>query len=573
MKKLMVRVVYPNGLTASWAYDANGQLLQVKNAFPTNTISQYDYVYDAAGRRINVSKSGSAFDHGDTISYGYNARSELTNAVAAIDSDYRYAYDFDDIGNRETSSERGTNCIYAANSLNQYAMVGRVVSNAPQEEFIPQYDDGNQTLIKTSSGVWLGQYNGDNRPVEWSDGETTITMKFDRIGRRVEYVEIIGRDDSASTNEHHRFVYDGYLCLQRLDAAADNAIDLIFSWDPTEAIATCPLMIEKPGKCMLHVTHDGNKNVSDLAFFSGGIGVAAHYEYTPFGLLTATTRSATSTGYDFCTYNPFRFSSEYADDALGLVYYNYRHYEPIMGSWLSRDPIEELGGLNLYENAGNDLINKKDRKGLFTPSIPSLHGRCQDVIDELKKDKDGLYAEYQRLLDKRAASLRKEGKDASSCKVEVRCECCRGIRNLHTGGAYVPPNKGKTVGCVVICENVLWNSRDDDEYKSHAKEILHHEMLHAVQECYSEGSEMPCEKSICREINAYYKVNVLGSSFYRTESERRHGVWVGVRYSSSFTCFPSKAPYGLSEQDIKQMETIFNRLYKKCKNKWPRKSL
>ena len=567
-------LTYPNGLTASWQYDANNQLLQVCNATPTNVISQYDYTYDAAGRRVSCAKSGTAFRQDDTIAYGYNARSELTNATAAVDSDYRYAYDFDEIGNRETSSERGTNCTYAANSLNQYAMVGRVVSNAPQEEFIPQYDDdGNQTLIKTSSGVWLVQYNGDNRPVEWSDGETTITMKFDRIGRRVEYVEIIGRDDSASTNEHHRFVYDGYLCLQRLDAAADNAIDLIFSWDPTEAIATCPLMIEKPGKCMLHVTHDGNKNVSDLAFFSGGIGVAAHYEYTPFGLLTATTRSATSTGYDFCTYNPFRFSSEYADDALGLVYYNYRHYEPIMGSWLSRDPIEELGGLNLYENAGNDLINKKDRKGLSTSSIPSLHGRCQDVIDELKKDKDGLYAKYQRLLDERAASLRKEGKDASSCKVEVRCECCNGIRHLHTGGAYVPPNKGKTVGRAVICENALWNFRDADAYKSHAKEILHHEMLHAVQECYSEDFATPCEESICREINAHYKVNVLGSSFYRTESERRHGVWDGVRYSSSFTCFPSKAPNRLSEQDIKQMETIFNQLYEKCKNKWPRKSL
>ncbi len=46
-----------------------------------------------------------------------NEKSELTNAVAAVDSDYRYAYDFDDIGNRETSSERVTNFVYAANQL------------------------------------------------------------------------------------------------------------------------------------------------------------------------------------------------------------------------------------------------------------------------------------------------------------------------------------------------------------------------------------------------------------------------------------------------------------------------
>ena len=34
-------LAYPNGLTASWRYDANNQLLQVCNATPTNLISQW----------------------------------------------------------------------------------------------------------------------------------------------------------------------------------------------------------------------------------------------------------------------------------------------------------------------------------------------------------------------------------------------------------------------------------------------------------------------------------------------------------------------------------------------------
>jgi len=46
------------------------------------------------------------------FAYGYNEKSELTNAVAAVDSDYRYSYAFDESGNRETSSERGTNSVY-----------------------------------------------------------------------------------------------------------------------------------------------------------------------------------------------------------------------------------------------------------------------------------------------------------------------------------------------------------------------------------------------------------------------------------------------------------------------------
>ena len=43
------------------------------------------------------------------FAYACNNRSERTNAVASVDSEYRYAYDFDDIGNRETATERGTN--------------------------------------------------------------------------------------------------------------------------------------------------------------------------------------------------------------------------------------------------------------------------------------------------------------------------------------------------------------------------------------------------------------------------------------------------------------------------------
>ena len=73
---------YPNGLTASWSYDANNQLLQVRNATPTNVISQFDYTYDAAGRRTAIAKSGSAFGDlsGSVDTYTYNARSELTSA-------------------------------------------------------------------------------------------------------------------------------------------------------------------------------------------------------------------------------------------------------------------------------------------------------------------------------------------------------------------------------------------------------------------------------------------------------------------------------------------------------------
>ena len=287
---------YPNGFSASWQYDANSQLLQVKNAFPTNTVSQYDYIYDAAGRRISVSKSGSAFTQDDLVAYGYNSRSELTNAVAAVDPDYRYAYDFDDIGNRESSCARGTNSVYTANNLNQYTAV---------DDFAPQFDDdGNQTLVKTATGVWQVTYNGENRPIHWSNGSANIVMSFDRMGRRVMKNDL-------------RFVYDGYLQISNFEVASTNSQLTthnlqLFIWDPTEPVATRPLVWNRDTSSEYY-SHDGNKNVSEVV--ATDRVTCAHYEYAPFGAeLVLHGEEAQS--------NPWRFSSEYAEDDSATIYYN-----------------------------------------------------------------------------------------------------------------------------------------------------------------------------------------------------------------------------------------------------------
>ena len=380
-------LTYPNGLTASWTYDANSQLLQVRNAVvatapspsETEVISQYDYAYDAAGRRIEIARSGTAMSESRTDAYGYNVRNELTSATklggpASVPATLEYAYQYEDIGNRLSSLDLGTNRTYTANFLNQYTLISNLCDSVTLcDDFVPQYDlDGNQTLVKTSTGVWQVSYNGENRPVSWTCGTTNIVMAYDRMGRRVSYLETVsgGSPSPATvvTNANHTFVYDGYLCLRRLDAATKKA-DMFFTWDPAESVATRLLMVERPGKYKMHVTHDGNKNVSELVFFSGGSGIAAHYEYAPFGAVTASTRSTSVTAYDFREYNPFRFSSEYADDTLGLVYYNYRHYNPLDGRWTSRDPVESsnqyaiLRIVNHYDWLGLRVLTWDD----FTP--------------------------------------------------------------------------------------------------------------------------------------------------------------------------------------------------------------
>jgi RHS repeat-associated protein len=64
------------------------------------------------------------------------------------------------------------------------------------------------------------------------------------------------------------------------------------------------------------------------------------------------------------TANPFRFSTKYQDDETGLLYYGYRYYDPSIGRWQSRDPVEENGGANLRCFARNSPIFAIDPLGL-----------------------------------------------------------------------------------------------------------------------------------------------------------------------------------------------------------------
>ena len=138
--------------------------------------------------------------------YGYNVRDELISA-----NDVSCNYDdigiyaptsVSEVGNRTTAEGK----TYTANNLNQYTAI---------DDFAPQYDDdGNQTLIKTETGIWSVSYNAENRPIRWQSGDTVITMAFDRMGRRVEMRTV---KDGAETLQ--RFVYDNYLCIQQLRGA------------------------------------------------------------------------------------------------------------------------------------------------------------------------------------------------------------------------------------------------------------------------------------------------------------------------------------------------------------------
>ena len=81
--------------------------------------------------------------------------------------------------------------------------------------------------------------------------------------------------------------------------------------------------------------------------------ISMQYDYSPWGEQSVISGN-----------NPadFGFTGHYT--GVGPTLAPYRLYNPQLGRWISRDPIGEQGGINLYGYVGNDPVNLVDPYGL-----------------------------------------------------------------------------------------------------------------------------------------------------------------------------------------------------------------
>ena len=88
--------------------------------------------------------------------------------------------------------------------------------------------------------------------------------------------------------------------------------------------------------------------------------------YLPYGEAQVQANSTVT--------NNLRFPGQYYDEETDLHYNWNRYYDPVLGRYLSPDPIGLEGGLNLYGYVGGDPVNGVDPEGLanlnlFKPGI------------------------------------------------------------------------------------------------------------------------------------------------------------------------------------------------------------
>jgi RHS repeat-associated protein len=173
--------------------------------------------------------------------------------------------------------------------------------------------------------------------------------------------------------------------------------------------------------------------------------VHAQYDYDPFGVRTKLSGDLDS---------DFGFTGHWHHGPSGLNLALYRAYSPMLGRWLSRDPIAERGGINLYAYCSNTPIVRTDGLGL-EPKPPIEPGEVTTsgaVVSQLGESLlQYLYRHYyQRGL---AGCYTTPPSPPGKC-----CKCC--VVDVYTnpqGGGqsgYRIPFQGTGIVCSRSCDRV-----------------------------------------------------------------------------------------------------------------------
>lgn len=251
---------------------------------------------------------------------------------------------------------------------------------APQT-FAPVYDDDGNL---TNDGRWLYTWNAENRLIQMETTSqataaghpyTKLQFAYDWEGHRIaRHVWQGGTQASPVFKSSRRWLYDGWNVIAEFTAPSATSTALIrvntFTWGldlgdqdgiPRQrAGGVGGLLVQTTvsGSVIERASYDGNGNIVAWTK-STATAPTSRSEYDAFGNTVVSEGTMP---------NAFGFSTKMQDTETGLYYYGYRFYDSVTGRWLSKDPIEEEGGGNLYGFVRNDGVNAQDKLGMLSLS-------------------------------------------------------------------------------------------------------------------------------------------------------------------------------------------------------------
>jgi RHS repeat-associated protein len=214
------------------------------------------------------------------------------------------------------------------------------------------YDpDGN--LV--SDGTRTFEWDPVNRLTAVTSGPHRSEFTYNGLSQRVKIVE---KDNGNVTSTKNLIWRGADICEER-----DAGNTVTKRYYPQGA---------QIGSTNYYYTRDHLGSVRELTDESGA--VQTRYDYDPYGRRTKLTGSLDS---------DFGFTGHYYHQWSELDLTLYRAYNANLGRWLSRDPIGEEAGLNLYVYVRNSTLSLVDPYGMDAKAAPQQPG-CDGIPDVLE---------------------------------------------------------------------------------------------------------------------------------------------------------------------------------------------
>lgn len=321
----------PNGILTSYQYDGLDRLTRLLDAKGVTMVADHQYQYNAASQITQIAEPTI------TKSYGYDTVDRLTSSTYSNPIQPNENYSYDGVGNRTASQ---------LSASYGYQPFNRLTSTATATY---SYDANGNLSSKTDSGGTT-QYTWDfeNRlkQVALPNGSTTVTYKYDPLGRRTQRLPSSG----ASTN----FVHDGQDVLKDLNSDG-STVDYLNGLGIDNKLRLTDSRLITTGPLYFLQDHLGSTTA-----LTNSLGIAVtQIAYDSFG---------NSSGNSLTRYD---YTGRERDADTGLLFYRARWYDPQIGRFISEDPIGLNGGLNPFVYVENSPLLHTDSRGLW-PSMGPL---------------------------------------------------------------------------------------------------------------------------------------------------------------------------------------------------------
>jgi RHS repeat-associated protein len=324
---------FPNGLNLALSYGTRLQDFRVQQIAWTagaTPISQFNYGWDVARRRIATWSQQAGVQPPNVASFGYDAAGQLlsgavTNSGSPVTT---YGYNYDPAGNRLSEQVGATVNNRTYNALNQIS--GGAASG-------PSYTNEWDAMHR------LTAVNVGNQRTEFAyDGQSHLAY--------------IRQLQNGSETSFRRFVWSQSRICEERDKSGGTVTKHFFAQG---------VKVETGVNAgAYYYTGDHLGSIRELT--DAGGTVRARYSYDPWGRRTHVAGDLDT---------DFGFAGMFWSAEANLSMTHFRAYDPNLGRWLSRDPLnnaEVTEGPNLYAYAANDPVNLTDPLGLEEVDMDSL---------------------------------------------------------------------------------------------------------------------------------------------------------------------------------------------------------